>query len=129
VRRWIAGIVTALSAILLSCDSGPRAGELAFELVSPADDDRAIMFEVTAVETSTVEGLTAACTGCQAFWHKVSDTRLKGILIGSLGAGPVGRVAVSDVGDRTAYTLTLLDVAGTDLELRPTAERSLQFVR
>jgi hypothetical protein len=125
----MAGIVTTLSAVLLSCDSGPDAGELAFELISPAVDDRAIMFEVTAVEPSTVEGLTAACTECQAFWHKVSDTRLKGILIGQLGAGPVGRVSVSDVGDRGAYTLTLLDVAGADLELRSTADRSLQFLR
>ncbi|KPJ88149.1 MAG: hypothetical protein AMS18_13695 [Gemmatimonas sp. SG8_17] len=125
----MAGMVTALSGVLLSCDSGPHAGELAFELVSPVGDDRAIMFEVTALEPFTVEGLTAACTGCQGFWHKPSDTRLKGILIGPLGSGPIGRVSVSDVGDRAAYTLTLLDVAGPDLELRPAADRSLQFLR
>ncbi len=129
MRRWLAGILAALSAVLLSCDSGPQAGELAFELVSPAADDRAIMFEVTAVEPATVEGLSAACSGCQVFWHKVSDARLKGILIGPFGVGPVGRVSVSDIGDRTAYTLALLDVAGTDLQLRSTAERRLRFLR
>jgi hypothetical protein len=95
-------------------------------MVSPEPDDGAIMFEVRALEGYSIAGLTAACTGCQAFVLQPTEMRLKAILIGPFDGGPVARVSVSDI--NTAYVLTMLDAAGPDLELRPPETRSLRFL-
>ncbi len=126
MRAWV---VLAAAGLLSSvCDSGPQAGELEISLVSPDADDGAIMFEVRALESYSIEGLTAACAGCQAFVYQETAMRLKAIVIGSFGAGAVARVSVSDVKSPEGYVLTVLDAAGTDLQLRSANTRSLRFL-
>lgn len=117
-------ILTAVLGIV-ACDSGPQAGELEIYLVSPDPDDGAIMFEVRAPQGSSIDDLTAACAGCQAFVYGETEMRLKAILIGPFDAGPVARVSVSDV--KSGYVLTMLGAAGSDLQLRPAETRSLRF--
>jgi hypothetical protein len=122
-------VLTVAVALTLSCDGGSQAGELAIDLVSPDVDDRAISLEVRAQDPYTIQGLSAACAGCQAFVYQEDETGLRAILIGTFGVGPVARVSVSNVNSPSGYTLTLLDAAGADFELRPLEDRSLSFSR
>jgi hypothetical protein len=124
-----AAAAAVMTIALLACDSGPQAGELEIRLSSPDVDDRAIMFEVAAIEPFTIEGLTAACGGCEAFTRRVNDARLRAVIVGPLGGGAVAMVSVSDMGTPSGYTLTVLDAAGPDLALRSASARSLSFAR
>lgn len=130
MRTLSAWFAVLASALLFSsaCDSGPQAGELEISLVSPDADDGAIMFEIRALESYSIEGLDAACTGCQAFVYQETEMRLRAIVIGSFGTGPVARLSVSDVRSPEGYVLTVLDAAGPDLQLRSADARSLRFL-
>lgn len=124
---WFVALAAGL-LVASACDSGPQAGELEISLVSPDADDGAIMIEVRALESYSIEGLTAACAGCQAFVYQETEMRLKAIVIGSFGTGAVARVSVSDAKSPEGYVLTVLDAAGPDLQLRSADTRSLRFL-
>jgi len=93
------------------CDSGPKAGEVVFDLTTPNQNDGAIQFRLTAVAPNTLDGVTAGCAGCQVFTEAVSETEIRGVLIGNVVPGEALRVLVSDRKARQAYTGQLVAVA------------------
>jgi len=127
VKRAMLLSLALVSVVHLSCsDSGLTAGELAVGFESPSSDDWAIRFTVTSAQPQILEGLTATCSGCQAFVRKVSDTELRVILYGSpLPAGEVALLSVSNTRVLSGYSLALLEVAGGDLVGYSPATRSL----
>ena len=129
--RRRSGVTFALLLIGLSvaCDSGPKAGELEVLLDSPDPDDRAVMFELTATEPLTIQGVVEVCSGCQEYVYQASDTQLSVIVLGTFGAEPIARVAVSDVTSLSRYTLSLESVAGVNLELQDIGDRNLTLDR
>lgn len=106
---------TAAFALLLlavgSCDGGPEAGELTVTLETSQVGVGAVAFAVSAVEPNTVDGVAAACSGCQVVSVRVSDREMRGILIGDVTAGGVLHVAVSNIKKPTLYTARVLDAA------------------
>lgn len=126
MKRLTLYATLGLAVALGSCDSGPKAGDLAFSLATPNQDDGAIAFRLTTDGVQEIAAVAAACTGCQVF---VADggqgTDVRGILVGDVVAGPVLRVTVSDVKTPGAYTATVLEVAARDYALRPTGEYAL----
>ena len=65
-RRFRVGgfaVITAILALLASCDSGPKAGDVTASLATSQQELGSVMFTVTAVAPKTIQGLTAACTG------------------------------------------------------------------
>jgi len=127
MKRLPLGLLAAVFLVGLSCDGGPTAGELDIHFSSPTNDDTAIRFVVTARPPALLEEVSAACTGCQAFTRKVSDSEIRVILLGTLATGTVARVTVSDTRAASAYTLTLQEVAGSDLGIYPPSTRRLEF--
>ena len=120
-------IATAILAVLASCDSGPKAGDVTASMATSHQELGSVMFRVTAVAPNTIEGLTAACTGCKAFMSRVSDNEVRGIVTGPFGAGPLVHVSVSDRGVPEAYSVQLLEMARTDYGLTALSGSSLQF--
>ena len=117
-----------LAVVQVSCgDSGPVAGDLALSYVSPGGDDQAIRLTVTASAPLTLDGLTATCSGCQAFVRKVSDSEIRAILYGPLPNGNVALISVSDIGVLSGYSVSLLEVADGDLALPAPATRTLSI--
>ena len=127
LARW--GFLALVGAIQLSCsDSGPRAGELVVNFASPSADDWAVRFSVTATAPQTLQGLSATCSGCQAFVRQVSETELRVIVYGGpLPTSEVARVSVSNTRVPTAYTVTLQEVAGGDLGIYSPSSRGLSL--
>ncbi len=127
MKRIPLSVIAAVFAAGISCDGGPTAGELQIHFATPTNDDGAIRFVVTAQSPNVLEEVTAACAGCQAFTRRISDTEIRVILVGALETGTVARVTVSDTRPLSAYTLTLQEVAGRDLEIYSTITRQLVF--
>lgn len=100
-----------LAAVGASCASGPVAGDVPFDLTTPRSDDGAIAFDVVSKSPETLAGVTALCAGCRAFVATVADTEVRGIVTGSIAAGPVFSVTVSDTRKPTDYTAKVLDVS------------------
>jgi hypothetical protein len=107
--RWVAAALAILG--LGGCDSGPKAGEVVFDLATPNQNDGAIQFRLTAVAPNTLDGVTAGCAGCQVFTEAVSETEIRGVLIGNVVPGEALRVLVSDRKARQAYTGQVVAVA------------------
>ncbi len=112
------GVLLLLGSLNLSCDAGPKAGEILVNLVTPSNSDGAILFRVEAAEPHAITGVSAACAACQVFSHNISDTELGGVVTGAPASGPFVRIAVSDAQARQAYTVTVVQVAGRDHRLR-----------
>ncbi len=125
MMRRLFSVFVLLSVAGLSCDSGPKAGELALDFETPENDDRAIIFIAVATEPFTITGMTADCAGCQLWVHKVSDIDWRGVLTGVPGNGPAIRLGVSDRKAVEAYTVSVTKVAGPDYELRVASSRRL----
>jgi hypothetical protein len=121
-------IVALLAGAVLTCDSGPKAGELTVELVTPRLQLGAALFRVTALEPQTIDTVTAACAGCQAFVARVSDREVRGIVTGTFGAGPLFRVGVPDRGAGEAFSFALQQLAAPDFHLVSGAGSSLQLL-
>ncbi len=124
MNRWLWPAVIAWALALLSCD-GPEVGELSVNLVSPNSDDGAVVLSVTSVSSKELLGIAAACNGCRVFSEQVSANEIRAVVTGPLSAGPLVRVTVSDVGDKSAYSARLHQVANRSFELRPLAGYSL----
>jgi hypothetical protein len=107
------------------CDSGPKAGEVVFNLTTPNLNDGAIQFRLTAAAPNTLDGVTAGCAGCQVFTEAVSETEIRGVLIGNVAPGQALRVLVSDRKARDAYTGQVVAVASRTYALGSTTGYSL----
>lgn len=127
-RRWRAALV-ALAASLASCDSGPKGGELVFDLVTPNSTTGAVVFTVTAAAPLAVEGVATACSGCQVFVVSLNDQEVRGVVTGALVDGPFLRVTVSDVGEREAYSGFIREVAARDRSVLPLSGYGLTLPR
>ena len=125
MTRRLSSALGLLLLVGLSCDSGPQAGELAFHFETPENDDRAIIFTATATGPVTITGITADCSGCQIFVHKVSDAEWRGVLTGVPGNGPAIRLGVSDRKEVAAYAISVTRVAGADHRIRSALNRRL----
>jgi len=105
-------IVAAVALLALGgCDSGPKAGEIVFDLATPNQNDGAIQFRLTTAAPNTLDGVTAGCTGCQVFTEAVSETEIRGVLIGNVVPGEALRVLVSDRKARQVYVGQVVAVA------------------
>jgi hypothetical protein len=117
-------VAVALAAIG-GCDSGPKAGEVVLNLTTPNQNDGAIQFRLTAVAPNTLDGVTAACTGCQVFFEPVSETETRGVLVGDVVPGEALRVLVSDRSARQAYAGQVVAVASRTYVLGSTSGYAL----
>lgn len=129
LRRAATAVVLLAGAALGSCDSGPKAGEIVAEIVTPRTDLGAASFRTRALEPYSIDTVTAACSGCTAYMTRVSDREVRGVVTGRFGAGPLLRVTVSDRDVREPYSVDLLELAAPDYSLPSVAGSSLRFVR
>ncbi len=120
--------LTLLGLVAPACD-GPRAGEVSIDLITPNNNDGAILFKVKTPSSKDLGELTAACSGCQAFSFRVSENELYGVITGSLTSGPLARLAVSDVGVRSAYVVTIQEISGLDHRIRSDVGYELRLSR
>jgi hypothetical protein len=120
MKRVFSLAALGLALALSSCKDGPAAGELAVELATPNADDGAIMFTATASAASeaTITGATAGCSGCKIFVVKVNDTQYKGVLTGTIAAGTIFRVGVSDTKKPANYSVVINAVSNRTFVLR-----------
>jgi len=111
--------------VLGGCDSGPKAGDLVFDLTTPNQDDGAIQFRLTATAPASLVSLAAECAGCLVYAEAVSDTEIRGVLLGTVVPGPVLRVTVSDRGSPQSYVATVVAVSDRQYALRSSSGYSL----
>jgi len=104
--------------MLSGCDSGPKAGEVVFNLTTPNQDDGAVQFRLTTAAPNTLDGVTAACAGCQVFTEVVSATEIRGVLIGNVVPGEALRVLVSDRKATQTYVGLVVATASRTYGLR-----------
>jgi uncharacterized protein (DUF2141 family) len=126
VRAAAALAALVLPAVLATC-SGPTAGDLTVSLVTPNSDDGAIVVRVTASQSKEITSAAVACTGCRIFAEQPSATELRAVVTGDLTAGPLVRIAVSDAGAPTAYTVRIVQVASRSYQLRSPSGYSLSI--
>lgn len=122
-------VVFALLGLVATACDGPSAGELSIDLVTPNSGDGAILFKVKAPSSLDLGDVTAACSGCQAFFYRLSETELYGAVTGNLTSGPLARLAVSNVGVRSTYEVTILQISGIDRRLRSDVGYELRLSR
>ncbi len=115
IRRTV--LLLAVAATV-TCDSGPKVGDLVFDLTTPNQDDGAIQFLVTATEAATLVAVNAACMGCTVYVIPTSETEIRGVLTGSVVPGAALRVTVSDVGNKSLYSAVVVAVANRAFTLR-----------
>ena len=116
-------------AALVTCDSGPQAGELVISLSAPNQQDGAVAFTLTALEPNTIESLAAGCTGCQVWVTRVSDAQVRAIVTGTIVPGVVVRVTVSDVKKPDQYSASIQQVAARSYDLRGLSGYSLTVTK
>jgi len=118
--RMRSGVVAGLVLVALaagSCDSGPSAGDLVFNLTTPNQDDGAVQFRLTSVAPAAIVDVAAECQGCQVFTQAVSDTEVRGVLLGTVVPGAALRVTVSDR-KAAGYAATVAAVSNRQYGLR-----------
>ena len=106
------------------CDSGPSAGDLVFDLTTPNQDDGAIQFRLTSVAPAAIVDVAAECGGCQVFTQAVSDTEVRGVLLGNVVPGAALRVTVSDR-KAAGYAATVVAISNRQYGLRSAAGYTL----
>ncbi len=112
------GALLALTATLaVACDSGPTAGNLTVDITTPIPNLGAVSFVVTSVEPATIDTVTAACSSCEVFTTRVSTTEVRGVVTGTVVAGPLLTIAVPDTKQLAAYSAQLLEASEPDYEL------------
>jgi hypothetical protein len=128
MRLRVVLAVCLLSLALPACD-GPTAGEISIDFITPNSSDGAISFRIESASSRELGELSADCEGCRAFSYRLSDSELFCVVAGALATGPLARITVSDVGVRSAYAVTILEVAGQDHRLRSTTGYELLLGR
>jgi len=101
-----------LVAGMISCGgdegpTGPEPGSLVVSLVTPNADDAAILFRVTGTGITNV---TASGAGRYLAVVQEGNT-LTAVVVGASLAGPLIRFDIPDVGARSSYVATVLQVA------------------
>ena len=108
-----------------SCKEGPQAGDLTATLVTPNSDDGAIQFSATANSPTTITGVSGACSNCKLFIVKVSDNLYKGVVTGTIAAGTIFKVSVSDTRTPSSYSVTVDAASSQSYVLRSGAGYSV----
>jgi len=126
-RTVALGIAASVAVLLASCDSGPKAGDITATLTTSHTELGSVMFEVNALAPNTVEGLTAACSGCKAFLSTMSESKVRGIVTGPFSAGPLVHVSVSDRRTPEGYTIEVQQAALPNYETVSKVGIRLQF--
>ena len=117
MRKLRALLIPLAVVMAVGCDSGPQAGDLTMQLVSPVEDLGAFSFRITAVEPTMIDTVTAACSGCTVFTSRISGSEMQGVVTGDIGPGAVLRVSVSDTKLPEAYVGQVLEASAPDYEL------------
>jgi len=116
--KALRALLIPLAVVLAAgCDSGPQAGDLTMQLVSPVEDLGALSFSITATEPTMIDTVTAACAGCTVFTTRISGSEMRGVVTGDIGPGAVLRVSVSDTKVPEAYVGQVLEASAPDYEL------------
>jgi hypothetical protein len=119
---------TVLLPVLGSCDSGPKAGELPVELVTPQAQLGAASFKVTATSPASIDSVVPVCQGCTVYMARVSDREVRGVVTGPFGPGPLIGVLVPDLSLRDAFAFQLFELAAPDYTLRNLTGSSLRII-
>jgi hypothetical protein len=110
-----------------SCDTGPKSGDVAVELVTPQTGLGAVMFAATATEPQTIDTVTAACDGCRVYMLRVSEREVRGVATGAIALGDVLYLTVSDRDLVEAYDVRLMQAADTAYGVVPIAGSQLRL--
>ncbi len=121
MRRMIRLALPLAAVVSLSCGSGPKAGDVVMELITPTQDLGAISFTVTAVQPEVIDTVTAVCGACEVFLLRRSATEVDGVVTGPLVPGPLLRLTVSDVQLPEAYAAQVHEAATRDYALTSVA--------
>lgn len=97
--------------------SGPTPGELTIELTTPNADDGAIKLTITGPEALT--SITAAKPGIRVFQSGTLGTTNTIVITGTIAAGDVVKIGVTDTRDDEEYTATVVSAASTAYAVRP----------
>jgi hypothetical protein len=125
-RVTLGALLVGLLVTAGSCDSGPKAGDVVFDLQTPNQDDGAIQFRITSTAPATMSAVAAECAGCQVFAEAVSETEIRGVLLGTVVPGPALRVTVSDRSALQAYSATVVAVSDRQYAIRATGGYTLK---
>ena len=117
MRKLRAVLFPLAVAMVAGCDSGPQAGDLTVQLVSPVENLGALSFRITAAEPTMIDTVTAACAGCSVFTTRISGSEMRGVVTGDIGPGAVLRVSVLDTKVPEAYVGQVLEASAPDYEL------------
>jgi hypothetical protein len=112
-------LVLAAAAGALTCGSEPTAGELVGSLETQRTDAEAVRFVIHATPPNEVESVTAACNQCQIHQSLDGPNELRGIVVGSIGAGPAFRALVNDIDAVSGYQVEVIEVADGAYVLLP----------
>ncbi|UCF41367.1 MAG: hypothetical protein JSW43_03285 [Gemmatimonadota bacterium] len=116
--RRLLRLALPLGVILsLSCDSGPKDGEVVVALDTPSQDLGAIAFTLNALGPEVIDTVTAACGGCRVDLRRRSAKQVDGVVTGPLVSGALLRVAVSNRKLPQAYVAEALQAARRDYAL------------
>lgn len=111
-----------VAALAVGCGEGKQAGELAFDFDQVPAGAGAVAFAIVTMAPNTLAGVSPACAGCQVFTLALSDTEIRGVLVGTLTAGPALRVTVSNIKRPEQFTARVLQAAGTDFQTLKASE-------
>jgi hypothetical protein len=126
MRRLLRFALPLGVVLALACDTSPKDGELIVELVTPAQDLGAIAFTLNALGPEVVDTVTAACGGCRVDLRRRSAKQVDGVVTGSLAAGALLRVQVSNRKLPHAYVAQAVQAARRDYALLSVTTIELQ---
>jgi hypothetical protein len=113
-------LAVALALVLFACtrdkpiEPPNQGGSFSLTFSTPNTDDGALFFELHGPGITAIQ---AADTGVQLFADS-NGTTIRGAMVGQLHIGAVATFDVPDTTRRADYTASVLDVAGTDNNLR-----------
>ena len=117
-RTCMTAVVAVGVVLAAGCGDGtdpPQPGLATVSLTTPNSDDGAVLVRVTGQGLSSAQ---ASSSSYLVYWRLVSETELHVAVFGSVSAGPMFTVQVSDVRQLSAYTGTVEQVADRNDALR-----------
>ena len=117
----------SLITISINACEGPTAGEITIDLVAPSSGEGAILFKIETPTSNALGEITAACPGCQAFPYRIGDSEVYCVVTGALTSGPLAKMVVANVGLRSGYFVTIVEVADAEYGLRSTTDYGLRL--
>lgn len=108
-RRWRC-LLAAVAAVLLltACggSTGPTAGALKVNLLSPYTDDGGVLLTISGGPIDSVEGLAA-----RLYTYRVDANSLRIIIAGELGTGAVALIRIPDTREASRYSAVVSQAA------------------